>query len=55
MSLPIVAATAVPDMARAASWYDEIHPTGDGFAALATVFNATIRAALPAAKRAAVG
>ena len=47
--------SAVPAMARAASWYDEIHPTGDGFAALATVFNDTIRAALPPAKRAAVG
>lgn len=47
--------SAVPAMAQAASWYDEIHPTGDGFAALASVFNDTIRAALPAAKRAAVG
>lgn len=36
-------------------WYDEIHPTEAGFAVLATRFNDAIRAALPAAKRAAVG
>ncbi len=47
--------SAVPAMRQAASWYDEIHPTGEGFAALAGVFNDTIRAAVPAAKRAAVG
>ena len=47
--------SAVPAMAQAASWYDEIHPTSDGFAALASVFNDAIRTALPAAKRAAVG
>jgi hypothetical protein len=47
--------SAVPAMARAASWYDEIHPTGEGFDALASVFNDTIREALPAPKRAAVG
>jgi len=47
--------STVPAIAQAASWYDEIHPTGDGFAALADVFNDAIRAALPVAKRAAVG
>jgi hypothetical protein len=47
--------STVPAMRQAASWYDEIHPTGEGFAALASVFNDTIRMALPAAKRAAVG
>lgn len=36
-------------------WYDEIHPTEAGFAVLADPYNAAIRAALPAAKRAAVG
>ncbi|WP_242112766.1 hypothetical protein [Luteimonas aquatica] len=36
-------------------WYDEIHPTESGFGTLATGYNAMIRAALPAAKRAAVG
>ena len=35
-------------------WYDEIHPTEPGFAVLATGFNAMLRAALPAPKRAAV-
>ena len=37
-----------------AFWYDEIHPTEAGFGVLATHYNAMIRAALPAAKRAAV-
>lgn len=37
-----------------AFWYDEIHPTEAGFAVLAARYNAVIRAALPAAKRAAV-
>lgn len=46
--------SVVPDMAQAKSWYDEIHPTAAGFAALATVFNDAIRAALPRAKRTAV-
>lgn len=36
-------------------WYDEIHPTEAGFGVLATRYNDAIRAALPAAKRAAVG
>lgn len=36
-------------------WYDEIHPTEAGFALLAEPYNAAIRAALPAAKRGAVG
>lgn len=35
-------------------WYDEIHPTEKGFAELAPVFNAGVRAALPAQKRNAV-
>lgn len=38
-----------------AFWYDEIHPTEAGFATLAARYNDVIRAALPAAKRAAVG
>ena len=38
-----------------AFWYDEIHPTEAGFEVLAVGYNAMIRAALPAAKRAAVG
>ncbi len=37
-----------------ARWYDEIHPTEDGFALCAPALNARLRAALPAAKRAAV-
>ena len=37
-----------------AFWYDEIHPTETGFGTLAIGLNAMIRAALPAAKRAAV-
>lgn len=37
-----------------AFWYDEIHPTEAGFGVLAAGYNAVIRAALPAAKRAAV-
>jgi hypothetical protein len=36
-------------------WYDEIHPTEAGFGVLASRYNDAIRAALPAAKRAAVG
>jgi len=36
-------------------WYDEIHPTEAGFAALADPYNLAIRAALPPAKRTAVG
>lgn len=35
-------------------WYDEIHPTEDGFGMLATGYNAMLRAALPAHKRDAV-
>ncbi|WP_407353549.1 hypothetical protein [Luteimonas sp. R10] len=42
------------ETADPAFWYDEIHPTEAGFAILATGYNAMIRAALPAAKRAAV-
>ena len=37
-----------------AFWYDEIHPTEAGFGVLAARYNTLIRAALPAAKRAAV-
>ena len=37
-----------------AFWYDEIHPTEAGFGTLAPGLNAMIRAALPAAKRAAL-
>ena len=44
----------IPDPAADAFWYDEIHPTEAGFAVLATGFNPMLRAALPAAKRAAV-
>lgn len=47
--------SAVAEAGDAAFWYDEIHPTEDGFAALAALYNDTIRAALPATKRAAVG
>lgn len=35
-------------------WHDEIHPTEEGFAVLATRFNQRLKAALPAIKRAAV-
>lgn len=38
-----------------AFWYDEIHPTEEGFSLLATGYNAMLRAALQAPKRAAVG
>lgn len=37
-----------------ALWYDEIHPTEDGFAALAPQFNDVVRSVLPQAKRGAV-
>ena len=36
-------------------WYDEIHPTEAGFGVLAAKYNETLREALPAAKRGAVG
>ena len=45
----------VQDAEDPAFWYDEIHPTEAGFGVLATGYNALVRAALPAAKRAAVG
>jgi len=35
-------------------WYDEIHPTEDGFSVLAELLNKEIRAALPANKRGSV-
>lgn len=35
-------------------WNDEIHPSEAGFDVLATRFNDTVRAALPARKRHAV-
>lgn len=44
----------VADADDPAFWYDEIHPTESGFGVLATGYNAMIRAALPAVKRAAV-
>ena len=44
----------VADADDPAFWYDEIHPTEAGFGVLAVGYNAMIRAALPAAKRAAV-
>lgn len=44
----------VSDAEQASFWYDEIHPTETGFGVLAIGYNAMIRAALPAAKRAAV-
>ena len=46
--------SAVGSIDDRAFWYDEIHPTEAGFALLATGFNAVLRQALPAAKRAAV-
>jgi len=46
--------TAVPEAATEAFWNDEIHPTQDGFAILATQFNRQIRSVLPAGKQAAV-
>ncbi len=44
----------IPDAAQKSFWYDEIHPTEPGFGILAIGYNAMIRAALPAGKRAAV-
>jgi hypothetical protein len=44
----------VSDADDPAFWYDEIHPTETGFGVLSVGYNAMIRAALPAAKRAAV-
>lgn len=38
----------------AAFWYDEIHPTEDGFGVMATSLNAELRRVLPPAKRDAV-
>ena len=46
--------TALDETAGSGFWYDEIHPTAEGFAMLATGFNAMLRAALPARKREAV-
>jgi hypothetical protein len=46
---------AVPELADPRAWYDEIHPTGEGFEACAPHLNAILRVALPPAKRAAVG
>ncbi|GGD50630.1 hypothetical protein [Pseudoxanthomonas indica] len=45
----------VPEAQEESFWYDEIHPTEAGFAVLANPYNAAIREALPATKRAAVG
>ncbi len=47
--------SGVGSIADAGFWYDEIHPTEAGFALLASGFNAMLRNALPASKRAAVG
>ena len=44
----------VPDTQAESFWYDEIHPTEEGFGVLAARFNQSIRAALPASKRASV-
>lgn len=46
--------SAVGSLDDAGFWYDEIHPTEAGFGVLAAGYNAVIRQALPAAKRAAV-
>jgi hypothetical protein len=46
--------TGVAAMQDDALWYDEIHPTGEGFALLASHLTARIRANLPEAKRDAV-
>ena len=46
--------TTVPAMHDDAAWYDEIHPTEAGFAALAAEYNAELRRALPVAKRAGI-
>jgi hypothetical protein len=45
----------VAEVDEAGFWYDEIHPTEAGFGVLSSRYNDAIRAALPAAKRAAVG
>lgn len=47
--------SSLDDTADGGFWYDEIHPTADGFATLAGGFNAMLRAALPPRKRQAVG
>jgi hypothetical protein len=44
----------VAALADPLNWYDEIHPTGEGFAQAALRLNDELRFALPAAKRAAV-
>ncbi len=46
--------SAVPEMTQVTAWYDEIHPTERGFAALAPVLNDEIRRVLPPRKQAAV-
>lgn len=46
--------SGVKEAEQLSFWYDEIHPTEDGFAVLAEVFNNEIRAALPQHKRSAV-
>lgn len=47
--------SGLDDTADGGFWYDEIHPTAEGFATLASGFNAMLRAALPPRKRDAVG
>jgi len=46
--------SAVPEAQTDAFWFDEIHPTEDGFARIAPLLNQRVRDALPAAKQAAV-
>src|SRR5690606_38203117 len=46
--------SAIGSIGGRGCWYDEIHPAEAGFAMLAPGFNAMVRNALPAAKRAAV-
>jgi hypothetical protein len=43
-----------PGIEHDSFWNDEIHPTQDGFAAMASILNAEIRSKLPADKRGAV-
>lgn len=44
----------IPALDNPSLWYDEIHPTEQGFALCVPALNDTIRSALPAAKRSAV-
>src|SRR5690606_13216214 len=53
-TVPYADLSVVGTLADRGCWYDEIHPTEAGFALLASGYNAMLRAALPATKRAAV-